>query len=87
MTDDPKHQVHVTVSGLTGVGKSRILAEIEVALKAVGCPVRFATVGDEAAARAEHWALAQSTGPVVTEWPLVVLAEQNIPRAGTEGGQ
>jgi len=74
--------VTVTVSGLTGSGKSRVLAEIEVALKAAGCPVRFATIGDQRAAQAEHWALSQSDGPVVTEWPQVVLSEQNIARKG-----
>lgn len=77
-TDRPR--VTVTVSGLTGTGKSRIIAEIEVALKAAGVPVEFATKSDAAGARDEHWALAQTNGPVVEEWPLVILAERNEPR-------
>lgn len=38
---DVKHEVHVTVSGETGIGKSAILGEIEIALKAIGVPVRY----------------------------------------------
>ena len=73
-------RVIVTVAGETGAGKSRVLAEIEVALKAAGVPVEFASIGDRREAEAEHWSLARSRGPVVEDWPVVVLQEQNIPR-------
>ena len=71
--------VHVTVVGMCGTGKSRITAEIEVALRAVGVPVVWGSIGDQRAAEAEHWALASHTGPAVTEWPIVVLSEYNVP--------
>jgi len=34
-----KATVYVTVSGLTGSGKSAVMGEIEIALKAIGIPV------------------------------------------------
>jgi hypothetical protein len=43
-------EVTVEVSGPVGSGKSAILGEIEIALKAIGVPVRYA---DEAAAQSE----------------------------------
>lgn len=42
--------VTVTVSGPVGCGKSAIAGEIEIALRAIGVPVRFA---DPEAAQAE----------------------------------
>lgn len=46
----PMNVVTVTVSGPCGCGKSAILGEIEVAMKALGVPVRYL---DEAAAQSE----------------------------------
>lgn len=43
-------EVTVTISGPVGCGKSAIMGEIEIALKAIGIPVR---VADEAAWQAE----------------------------------
>ena len=45
-----KHVVTVTASGPCGSGKSAILGEIEIAMKALGVPVRYL---DEAGAQAE----------------------------------
>ena len=83
MSDAPR--VAVTVSGTTGTGKSRILAEIEVALKAAGVQVEWATPGDEDAAHAEHLSVARSSGPVVQQWPIVVLGEVNLPHRPHRG--
>lgn len=44
-------EITVTVSGPVGVGKSAIAGEIEIALRAIGVPVRYA---DEAAAKSER---------------------------------
>lgn len=66
-------EVTVTVSGPVGSGKSAILGEIEIALKAIGVPVRYA---DERAALSEK-------GMTGADWyeylemyqPSVVLVE------------
>ena len=67
-------EVTVTVSGPVGCGKSAIAGEIEIALKAIGVPVRYA---DEAAALSEK-------GMTHADWtsyldmykPSVVIVEQ-----------
>lgn len=43
-------QITVTIKGPVGCGKSAIAGEIEIALKAIGVPVRYA---DEGAATSE----------------------------------
>lgn len=73
-------RVIVTVEGETGTGKSRIMAEIEVALTAAGITVEFASVDDRRATEAEHWSISRGSGPAVPDWPLVLLREVNIPR-------
>lgn len=71
------HKVYVEVSGLTGSGKSAVMGEIEIALRAIGLTV-------------EHDAEFQSEKNMThAEWqdalemykPTVVLRERNIPRA------
>lgn len=44
------NEVHVAVSGAVGIGKSAIAGEIEIAMKAIGVPVRYV---DEREAQAE----------------------------------
>lgn len=70
-------RVHVEVSGLTGTGKSAVMGEIEIALRALGLSV-------------EHDADFQSEKNMThADWqtaldlykPTVVLSERNIPRA------
>ena len=69
--------VYVEVSGLTGSGKSAVMGEIEIALKAIGLKV-------------EHDAEFQSEKNMThADWqdaidlynPVVVLRERNIPRS------
>lgn len=71
------HRVYVEVSGLTGSGKSAVMGEIEIALRAIGLTV-------------EHDAEFQSEKNMThADWqdalelykPTVVLRERNIPRA------
>ena len=45
-----KHTVTITASGKVGSGKSAVLGEIEIAMKALGVPVRYL---DAASAQAE----------------------------------
>lgn len=70
-------KVTVTVQGPTGSGKSRILAEIEIALKAIGVSVTWAKCEDQHAAGSEHWA--EATGRWQPELPDVELLEVNEP--------
>jgi hypothetical protein len=69
--------VTVTVSGSTGSGKSRILAEIEIALRAIGVSVSWADPDDQRSVNSEHWADAR--GEWQPELPDVVLQEINTP--------
>lgn len=71
-------KVKLTVSGPTGSGKSRILAEVEIALKAVGISVTWAKRGDRNAVHSEHWA--ESHAAWQPELPEVELLEINEPR-------
>lgn len=76
-----KGVVYVEVYGLTGTGKSAVMGEIEIALKAIGLTV-------------EHDADFQSEKNMThADWqwaldlykPTVRLREHNVPRAATEG--
>lgn len=67
-------EITVTISGPTGCGKSAIAGEIEIALRAIGVPVRHA---DEKAALSER----RMTGSNWAEYlemykPSVVLVER-----------
>lgn len=69
-------KVYVEVSGLTGTGKSAVMGEIEIALRAIGLPVEY---------EREFDAEKRMTG---ADWqselefykPTVVLVERNVPR-------
>lgn len=80
-----KNRVTVTVSGLTGSGKSRITHEIEVALKAVGVSVTWTDPADKREADSE--AHSEQSGNWQPELPEVVLQEMNVPRRPREGFQ
>jgi adenylylsulfate kinase-like enzyme len=69
-------EITVTVSGPVGCGKSSIAGEIEIALKAIGVPVRFA---DEKEMRSEkNMTGADWTGYLEMYKPSVVIVEQII---------
>lgn len=70
-------KVLLTVTGPTGSGKSRLLSEIEIALKAIGVSVTWAGRGDEGAAQQEHWNNAR--GAWQPDLPEVELREINLP--------
>ena len=83
-------EVTVTVSGPVGSGKSAILGEIEIALKAIGVPVRYANMVEEQFeknVRGADW-----QGDLELYKPSVVLVESIAPspgaqqRAGEDGG-
>jgi hypothetical protein len=78
-------EITVTVSGPVGCGKSAIAGEIEIALRAVGVPVRFA---DEKEMRSEkNMTGADWTGYLEMYKPSVVIIEQiNPPPATRERG-
>ncbi len=67
-------EITVTVSGPVGCGKSAIAGEIEIAMKALGVPVRYA---DEAAALSEkRMTHADWQGYLEMYQPSVVLVEK-----------
>lgn len=67
-------EVTVTVSGPVGCGKSAIAGEIEIALRAVGVPVRFA---DEKEARSEKNMTGADWASYIDMYkPSVVIVEQ-----------
>lgn len=67
-------EITVTVSGPVGCGKSAIAGEIEIALKAVGVPVRYA---DTAGAISEkRMTGADWTGYIEMYSPSVVIVEK-----------
>jgi hypothetical protein len=69
-----KAEIIVTVSGPVGCGKSAIAGEIEIALRAIGLPVRFA---DEAAAESERrMTHADWQKAIELYQPSVVIVEQ-----------
>lgn len=74
-------EIIVTVSGPVGCGKSAIAGEIEIALKAIGVPVRFA---DEKGEREEkNMTGADWTGYLEMYKPSVVIVEQITPSPQT----
>lgn len=67
-------EVVVTVSGPVGCGKSAIAGEIEIALKAIGVPVRYA---DEKEAQSEKNQTHADWAEYLEMYqPSVVLVEQ-----------
>jgi hypothetical protein len=76
-------RVTVTVSGPTGSGKSRLAAEIEIALKAIGVKVEWSDPAGEREARLETWA--EQSGAWLPDMPEVVLQEINTPITIIEG--
>ena len=69
-------EITVTVSGPVGCGKSAIAGEIEIALKAVGVPVRYA---DPKAEQSEkRMTGADWTGYIDMYQPSVVIVEKLI---------
>ncbi|CAH2606245.1 conserved protein of unknown function (plasmid) [Rhodovastum atsumiense] len=70
-------RVTVLVSGEAGSGRVRVMADIEVALRASGYVIQWGRWQDEREVRSEHWAAANSLRPHVTEPPLIVLTGLN----------
>lgn len=68
-----KHEVHVTVSGETGIGKSAIAGEIEIAMRAIGVPVRFAD--EETALSDKRMVRGDWAGDLEMYQPRVVIEE------------
>ncbi|CAH2606246.1 Septum site-determining protein MinD (plasmid) [Rhodovastum atsumiense] len=87
-TQPPHPRVTVTVSGTAGTGKSRVLANIEVALRACGYEVQWSRWQDQREVHKEHWTEANCPRPAPAQLPVVILAEQNerpkFWRAGNE---
>ena len=76
-------RVTVTISGPTGIGKSRIALEIEVALKAAGVRVEWSDIDGQRQMEAE--AHSEATGGWQPEMPDVLLQEINTPITMAEG--
>lgn len=68
--------VYVEVSGLTGTGKSAVMGEIEIALRAIGLPVEH----DAAFAAEKRMTHADWQRDLELYKPRVVIRERNIPR-------
>lgn len=68
-------EVLVTVSGLTGSGKSAIAGEIEIALMAIGVPVKWENGDAEKRAAGADWLTS-----IEMYKPTVRILEINIPR-------
>jgi hypothetical protein len=83
-------EITVTVSGPVGCGKSAIAGEIEIALRALGVPVRFA---DKKGEREEkNMTGADWAGYIDMYKPSVVIVEHIAPDAnprerGSEGAE
>lgn len=76
-------RVYVEVSGPTGTGKSAVMGEIEIALKAVGLTVEY-----DAAFQAEKNATHADWQEALDLYrPVVVLSERNIPRSAKATGE
>ncbi|EFF0760558.1 ead/Ea22-like family protein [Escherichia coli] len=71
-----KGEVLVVVSGFTGCGKSAIAGEIEIAMKAIGVPVKW-TNGDAE----KHMPGADWLTAIEMYKPTVRIVEVNVPRA------
>ncbi|EMV5183419.1 ead/Ea22-like family protein [Escherichia coli] len=71
-----KGEVLVIVSGFTGCGKSAIAGEIEIAMKAIGVPVKWTNGDAEKRMTGADWLTA-----IEMYKPTVRIAEVNVPRA------
>ncbi|WP_373670606.1 ead/Ea22-like family protein, partial [Escherichia coli] len=71
-----KGEVLVVVSGFTGCGKSAIAGEIEIAMKAIGVPVRWTNGDAEKRMTGADWLTA-----IEMYKPTVRIVEVNVPRA------
>ncbi len=79
--DVPKRgEVVVTVSALTGSGKSAIAGEIEIAMKAIGVPVKWMNGDAEKRMTGADWLTA-----IEMYKPTVRIVEVNVPRAAGIG--
>jgi hypothetical protein len=70
-----KGKVYVTVTGLTGTGKSAVLGEIEIAMKAIGLEVET----DQDLQTEKNMTGADWLDALELYKPVVVLREVNIP--------
>lgn len=71
-------EIRVIVAGPVGCGKSAIAGEIEIAMKAIGVPVRYA---DEREAQSEkNMTGADWTGYLEMYQPTVVIEERIDPK-------
>ncbi|EOT1302948.1 ead/Ea22-like family protein [Escherichia coli] len=71
-----KGEVLVVVSGFTGCGKSAIAGEIEIAMKAIGVPVKWTNGDAEKRMTGADWLTA-----IEMYKPTVRIEEVNVPRA------
>ena len=71
-------QVKVTVSGLTGSGKTAVYMEIVAALKAIGLSVTHAD--PEEFQRLLNAGESDSEDGIQLYWPAIIMQELNIPR-------
>ncbi len=71
-----KGEVLVVVSGFTGCGKSAISGEIEIAMKAIGVPVKWTNGDAEKRMTGADWLTA-----IEMYKPTVRIVEVNVPRA------
>ncbi|HAN6552101.1 TPA: ead/Ea22-like family protein [Escherichia coli] len=70
-----KGEVLVVVSGFTGCGKSAIAGEIEIAMKAIGVPVKWTNGDAEKCMTGADWLTA-----IEMYKPTVRIVEVNVPR-------
>ncbi|WP_263769066.1 ead/Ea22-like family protein [Escherichia coli] len=70
-----KGEVLVVVSGFTGCGKSAIAGEIEIAMKAIGVPVKWTNGDAEKRMTGADWLTALEMYK-----PTVRIVEVNVPR-------
>lgn len=71
-----KGEVLVVVSGFTGCGKSAIAGEIEIAMKAIGVPVKWTNGDAEKRMTGADWLT-----EIEMYKPTVRIVEVNVPRA------
>ncbi|EFA4112642.1 hypothetical protein P1Y39_004525 [Escherichia coli] len=71
-----KGEVLVVVSGFTGCGKSATAGEIEIAMKAIGVPVKWTNGDAEKRMTGADWLTA-----IEMYKPTVRIVEVNVPRA------
>ncbi|EMA9543021.1 ead/Ea22-like family protein [Escherichia coli] len=75
-----KGEVLVVVSGFTGCGKSAIAGEIEIAMKAIGVPVKWTNGDAEKRMTGADWLTA-----IEMYKPTVRIVEVNVPRVAGIG--